>query len=208
MLLKKEVVHYALQHFPASTRYTESRAPRPAATPPSSTWLSLVLSIWPANLFVWMLFASLLLTLLFYFLTKAMLPNDISKNAKLTNYIHQFWLLSWPNHVVGGDGWLNTVHQYVGIPFIRILDIFQKRFDVDSIHIITTTFSLWLQNIPLRSSNGCSKWLVPCLVLNMNILFAIMCHSGLLEWRHWSNPPWQQTWEECFRNLCMKLIWK
>merc|ERR1719186_120819 len=72
-------------------------------------------------------------------------PNNVTEYSKLADNIHKLCsFLPWSDHVVGGDRWLDPVHQDVGIPLLRILNILQERLDVCSVHIVSTAFSLWL----------------------------------------------------------------
>merc|ERR1719500_1346305 len=73
-----------------------------------------------------------------------LVTNNVAKYPELADNIHKLSLLSWPDHVVGGDRGLDPVHQDEGIPLLRVLDVLQKGFDVSSIHIVTASLSLRL----------------------------------------------------------------
>merc|ERR1711976_729740 len=83
--------------------------------------------------------------------------NNITKDAQFTDNLDTHGVSSRSDHVVLCHWRMDPVHQDVGIAFITVSDVLQERFDVITIHIVTTTFSLWLQDKSLRSSKSLFK---------------------------------------------------
>ena len=85
------------------TRSTESSAPSPAETPPSSTWLSLVRSVWPVCLLVRIPLASPI--------TYPNIPSSLGQKHDYVNlsynlspyHIHELRLRARSDHDVLGD---------------------------------------------------------------------------------------------------------
>ena len=95
------------------------------------------------------------------------LPNHIAEDPQLADDINKLCLLlPRPDHVVGGDGGLDPVHQDVGIPLWRVLDFLQERFDICSVDIVATTFPLGLQHKLLWGCNCSSEGLVTSSILS------------------------------------------
>merc|ERR1719432_18073 len=93
-----------------------------------------------------------------------LVPDDISKDAKLADNLHKLGGLAGPHHVVGRHRRLDPVHEDVGISFLTVLNLLQEKSDVVSINIVPASFPLWLQHIPVWVFHGALEALVTILI--------------------------------------------
>ncbi len=93
--------------------------------------------------------------------------DGVAKDAELAD---DLLLLHWhprPHYVVLGLGWVNPVHEYVSVPFWRVLDAFEERSYLFSVFIVAASLTLWLQHIFLWILDSSVECLVTFLTLKI-----------------------------------------
>ena len=83
-----------------------------------------------------------------------LLPQHVAEHPELGDDVHHGGAEAGPDHVVGGDGRVDPVHQDVGVPLLAVPDLLQEGLDVVAVDIVPPALSLRLQNIFLRVGDG------------------------------------------------------
>ena len=99
-----------------------------------------------------------------------LLPQHVAEHPELGDDVHHGGAEAGPDHVVGGDGRVDPVHQDVGVPLLAVPDLLQEGLDVIAVDIVPTPLSLRLQNIFLRVGDGTLQISVSNLSLRLDKL--------------------------------------